>query len=131
MAARNEKGCHEKSTPKCLLVCKKGLSNDDVRVARGTVFQEIRLGAGFRTGDLVKEEGVGGATTVGRLYLSQKCFRSFVRSRPLYFATNNNNRRTPTEIVIGELYGSSSLLGIIISEEYSCGQETEILWAML
>ena len=33
----------------------KGLSNDDVGVARGTVFQEIRPGAGFKTGDFVKE----------------------------------------------------------------------------
>ena len=35
-------------------VC-KGLSNDDVGVARGTVFQEIRPGAGFKTGNFVKE----------------------------------------------------------------------------
>ena len=27
----------------------------------GTVFEEIRPGAGFKTGDFVKEEGVGGA----------------------------------------------------------------------
>ena len=32
-----------------------GLSNDDVGVARGTLFQEIRPGAGFKTGDFVKE----------------------------------------------------------------------------
>ena len=31
------------------------LSNDDVRVAGGTVFQEIRPGAGFKTSDFVKE----------------------------------------------------------------------------
>ena len=37
------------------LVC-KGLSNDDVGVARGTIFQEIRPGAGFKTGDFVKEK---------------------------------------------------------------------------
>ena len=33
----------------------KALSNDDVWVARGTVFQEIRPGAGFKTADFVKE----------------------------------------------------------------------------
>ena len=36
-----------------LLVC-KGLSNDDVG-AGGTIFQEIRPRAGFKTGDFVKE----------------------------------------------------------------------------
>ena len=36
------------------LVC-KGQSNDDVVGARGTVFQEIRPGAGLETGDSVKE----------------------------------------------------------------------------
>ena len=33
----------------------KGLSDDDVWVSRDTVFQEIRPGAGFKTGDFVKE----------------------------------------------------------------------------
>ena len=33
----------------------KGLSNDDVGAARGTVFQEIRPGVGFETGDFVKD----------------------------------------------------------------------------
>ena len=37
------------------LAC-KGPSNDDVGVARGTVFQEIRPGVGFKTGDSVKEK---------------------------------------------------------------------------
>ena len=36
------------------LVC-KGRPNDDVGGGRGTVFQEIRLGAGFKTGDFVEE----------------------------------------------------------------------------
>ena len=39
----------------CYVVC-KGISNDDVRVARGTVFQEVRPRAGFKTGDSVKEK---------------------------------------------------------------------------
>ena len=38
------------------MIC-KGRSNDDVGVARGvTVFQEVRRGAGFKTGDFVKEK---------------------------------------------------------------------------
>ena len=41
----------QKNTLVHFLVC-EGLSNDDVRVARGIVFQEIRPGAGFRTGEL-------------------------------------------------------------------------------
>ena len=41
------------------LVC-KGLSNDDVGVARGSAFQEIWPRGGFGTGDFVKN--VGGAT---------------------------------------------------------------------
>ena len=52
------------------LVC-KGLSNDDVGRARGTVFQEIRPGAGFETCDFVTEKGVGGAT-VARPHNKQK-----------------------------------------------------------
>ena len=36
-------------------VCKE-LSNDEVGGARGTVFQEIRPGADFKTGDFVKEK---------------------------------------------------------------------------
>ena len=44
------------------LICQR-LSNDDVGVARGTVSQEIRPGAGFKTGDFV-EEMLGGATVV-------------------------------------------------------------------
>ena len=35
---------------------RKGLSTDDVGVARGTVFQEIRPGADFKAGDFVKEK---------------------------------------------------------------------------
>ena len=37
------------------LASKKGLSSDDVGVARGTVFQQIRTGVGFETGDFIKE----------------------------------------------------------------------------
>ena len=70
MAARHEEGCYEKQ---CIHVlscfAKKGLSNDAVGVARGTAFQEIRPGAGFKTGNLVEESWGGGyrRTTVERL----------------------------------------------------------------
>ena len=33
----------------------KGLSNDDIEVVRGTVFREVRPGAGFKTGNFVEE----------------------------------------------------------------------------
>ena len=38
------------------LLAKEGLSNHDIKVARGTVFEEIRPGVGFKTGNFVKEE---------------------------------------------------------------------------
>ena len=38
------------------LLLQRGLSNADVGAASGTVLQEIRPGAGFKTGDFVKEE---------------------------------------------------------------------------
>ena len=39
-----------------MLFAKKTIiSNDDVRVARGTVCEEVRPGAGFETGNFVKE----------------------------------------------------------------------------
>ena len=53
MAARHEEeGCFEKNICKYVLVC-KGLSHDDIEVARGTVFQKIRPGAGGIRGNLV------------------------------------------------------------------------------
>ena len=56
MAARHEEGCYKYIYVfGCLLVC-EGLSNDDVGVARGTVFQAIRSEAGFKTGDFFKEK---------------------------------------------------------------------------
>ena len=55
------------------LVC-RGRSNDDVRGggARGTVFQEIRPGAGFKTGDFVEK----------------KSWRGLYRTTTQIFATN-------------------------------------------
>ena len=53
MAALNtKKDAMEKITVKIFFK----ISNDDVGVARGTVCQEIRPGAGFKTGDFVEEK---------------------------------------------------------------------------
>ena len=45
----------EKNVSIYFLGC-KGLSIDDVEVSRGTVFQEIRPGVGFETGDFVEKK---------------------------------------------------------------------------
>ena len=55
MAGRHEERCYEKTILTQFHVC-KGLSDDDVGAARVTVFQETRPGAGFKTGDFVKEK---------------------------------------------------------------------------
>ena len=60
MAGRREEGCYEKTILTHVHVC-KGPSNDDVGAARGTIFQEIRLGSCFKTVDFVKEK-LGGGT---------------------------------------------------------------------
>ena len=54
-----------KNTASCIFFVWKGISNDNVGVARGAVFQEVRPGSGFKTGDFVKEKIVG--VTVERL----------------------------------------------------------------
>ena len=48
-----------------------GLSIDDLGMSRDTVFQEIRPGAGFETGDFVKEK-LGGLYIVERLTTREK-----------------------------------------------------------
>ena len=48
------------------LVVYKGVSNDDVGVARDTVLREIRPGAGFQSTDFVNEK-LGGATLDSRV----------------------------------------------------------------
>ena len=53
-----------------IFLCATGRSIDDVGVARGTIFQEIRPGAGLETGDFVQEK-FGGSYIVGRLYLAR------------------------------------------------------------
>ena len=63
MAARHEKeDAKNKAHPQAsmFLFAKKGLSNDDVGLAGGTVFEGIRPGAGFKTGDFAKEKLGGG-----------------------------------------------------------------------
>ena len=42
------------------VLVRKGLSIDDVGVSRESAFQEMRPGAGFETGDFVKEQLGGG-----------------------------------------------------------------------
>ena len=59
MAARHEEGRPETHISMDFLVC-DGISNDDVGVAKGTVFQALRPGAGFKTGDFVEEKFGGG-----------------------------------------------------------------------
>ena len=58
MAARQEGGRYESQLFVYVLVC-KGLSDDDVGVAWGTVSEEIRPAAGVKTSDLVIEK-IGG-----------------------------------------------------------------------
>ena len=50
----------EKEKASYILLLAKGLSNDEVGVARGIVFQEIRPRARLETGDFVKETLVRG-----------------------------------------------------------------------
>ena len=67
MVARHEEGGYETKIFVLFLVC-KGLSNDDVGVARGAVFQNIWPGGGFKTGHFGKKK-LGGAT-VERVFLT-------------------------------------------------------------
>ena len=55
VAARYEEGCYEKYLFTYSLF-REGLSTDDVEVAKGTVFREIRPWACFKTGDFGKEK---------------------------------------------------------------------------
>ena len=58
MAARHEVGCYEKKSLHTFLAC-KGLSNDDVRVASGTVFQVTGSEPCSKNGDFV-DKTLGG-----------------------------------------------------------------------
>ena len=55
MANRHEEERSLSNFSKYFFVCKQ-LSKDDVAVARGIVFQEVRPGAGFKAGDFVEEK---------------------------------------------------------------------------
>ena len=55
MVDRHEEGCYQQKVSIYFIVC-KGLSNYDVRVSQNNIFQEIRPGAGFKTGVCVKEK---------------------------------------------------------------------------
>ena len=55
-------------------LAKEGLSTDDVRVARVTVYQEIRPGAGFKTGDFIKEKLGGGYRRTNIYQVSVRLF---------------------------------------------------------
>lgn len=65
VAARYEKGRYERSILTYVFV-HEGLSTNDVRMAKGTVFPKIGPWDGFKTGSWVKEK-LGGANVV-RLY---------------------------------------------------------------
>ena len=52
-AGHDEEGYYQTKFIRFLV--SEGLSNDDVGVARAAAIQEIRPGAGFVTGDFVKE----------------------------------------------------------------------------
>ena len=63
MATRHEERRYEQSISIYFLAC-KGRPKDDVGVARGSVFQELRPGAGFKTAPAISLETImlGGAT---------------------------------------------------------------------
>ena len=65
MAHQHEECCYEKIPFTCCLAY-KGLSNNGVGVGRGTVLQEMRPGAGFKTGYFV-DKTLGGLPTGERL----------------------------------------------------------------
>ena len=75
--SRHQKGCNENNAFMYLVAC-KGLSNDDVGVARGAAFQEIRAGVGFKTGHFVKPKFGGGyrSKTRATLYFEDGCFEN-------------------------------------------------------
>ena len=67
------------------LAC-KGLSNDDIGVARGTVFHDIRPGAGLKTGDCVQE-------TLGGLQWNDSevtCTKAFMGVTPTKASTKTS-----------------------------------------
>ena len=51
-AGRHEEWCYEENIFMYILGCEE-VSDDDIEVPEGTVFQEMRPGVGFKTGDFV------------------------------------------------------------------------------
>ena len=80
----------------------KGLTIDDFRVSRGTVFQDTRPGAGFETGDFVREKLVGGLPLNDSALQKKMTFGDFYDAayvnRPLRFhvAKKNDQDRNGT-----------------------------------
>ena len=86
---------------------RKGLSIDDVGVSRDTVLREIRPGAGFETGDFIKEKlgGLYRRTTPG-----QEAFKSHRSDRVIL------TRPDPSEVsrllnILGNFFPLESLKG--------------------
>ena len=65
------------------LLC-KGRSNDDVGIARGTGFQALRPGAGFKTGDFVKN--IWGAAVERLIHIPKHRPRLSPRSAAVFAA---------------------------------------------
>ena len=77
----------------CFLVCEE-LSNDGVRVTRSTIFQDIRPGAGFETGDSAKEKvgRLSKTTFLGLFVWRAFCFSETLTTDPCYYSTPRNQR---------------------------------------
>ena len=96
VAARYDEGCYEKYIFTHVFV-REGLSTDDVGVAKGTVFQEIRPRAGFKTGDFIHKKSWGGyrRTTPAdpTTRLAPRDFRTVLTRPPAgWFVTRENFR---------------------------------------
>ena len=59
VAARYEEGCYEKHLLRICSCSRMTVDRSHVGVAKGTLFQEIRPWAGFKTGDFVKDKSGG------------------------------------------------------------------------
>ena len=74
-----------------LLACEGLSTDDDVGVARSTVFQDMRAGVGFKTGDFVKEK-LGGLRALERLI---DTYSAFLLSGLRSAKTNPTQGETP------------------------------------
>ena len=73
MAARQVEGSYEKNVFKYFVVCKGGRATTSRELTRGTVFQEIRPGAGSKPSISLKRSRGGGAhcTSTSRLIVDR------------------------------------------------------------